>query len=87
VCFVVLPCLPALALVLLGSRSIPVLRDTIVVIVLAALVGTVASAGLALRAGRPRRAAGLYGLATAALSAVGVWAAIVVILIAFPSED
>ena len=87
VCFVVLPCLPALALALLDADPIPILRDRIVVIVLVALASALVSAGLARRAGRTPSIAGVYALGTAALSGVAVWAVIVVILLAFPSED
>jgi hypothetical protein len=87
VCFVVLPCLPAIALALLDAGSIPIFRDRIVVILLVAIVATLLSAALALRAGRRPSVAGLYGLATATLSVVAVSAVVVLILAAFPSED
>jgi hypothetical protein len=87
VCFVLLPCLPALALALLGARPIPVFRDRIVVIVLAGVLATLLSAVLAVRAGRPRRVAALYGLATACLSVFGVLTVLALILFVTPSED
>ena len=68
VCFVVLPCLPALVLALLDPGSVPIFRDRIVVVVLVAIAAALASAALARRTGRRIRVTGLYGAATGLLT-------------------
>jgi hypothetical protein len=80
VCFLVLPWLPALALALLDADPVPVVRDRIVVIVLAGLVCVLLSAALALRPGHGWPGAALYGATTALLSVGGVALVIALIL-------
>ncbi len=66
-CFLVLPCLPAFVLLVLDGRP-NLIVDRIVFIVLAGLIAVLLSAALAVRAGRERHIAVVYGLTTAVLS-------------------
>jgi hypothetical protein len=57
VCFLVLPILPTLAFLLLCACPIPIFRDRIVVIVLTAVLATLASATVGFRVRRKPLAA------------------------------
>jgi hypothetical protein len=79
VCFLVLPWLPGIALALLDADPIPVVRDRIVLIVIAGVVAVLVSAALALRTGHGWPGALLYGGITGVLS-VGAVALVIALI-------